>query len=68
MTISCFEVLIDLRDNDLGTTTMKELLQIPKIKVYQLYPRNENSKRFWERLGFVKEYDGVGEFIWIYRR
>lgn len=68
MDISYFEVVQDLRSKGIGSDIIKEILQDPAIKVCQLYPKNEMSKKFWERIGFNKTYDGVGEYIWRYSK
>ena len=68
MDITSFEVVQDLRSKGIGSEIIKEILQDPAIKVFQLYPKNEMSKNFWVRIGFNKTYDGIGEYIWRYRK
>lgn len=68
MEITMFEVIKDKRDKGIGSEIIRELQSNPDISVYQLLPRNEKSKTFWERMGFVEEPDGTGESIWIYRK
>lgn len=68
MEITLFEVIKDMRSEGIGTAIIREIQTLPNISVYQVLPRNENSKKFWERLGFIEKADGIGESIWIYSK
>lgn len=62
--IEQFEVLNTYKKMGYGTAIMQELLS--EIDECYVLPDSEMAARFWERLGFNREDDGMGGDVWYY--
>ena len=63
--IEQMEIYNKCKNQGYGTYFIKAITEsdAESLDVYVL-PGNKDALRFWERLGFIKEYDGVSNFVW----
>lgn len=62
--IEQFEVLNSYKNQGYGKAIMIVLLS--EMEECFVLPKSVEAIKFWESLGFTKEYDGVGEYVWHY--
>lgn len=62
--IEQFEVLNSYKNQGYGKAIMTVLLS--EVEECFVLPKSVEAMKFWESLGFTKEYDGVGEYVWHY--
>lgn len=64
--IEQFEVLNTYKKMGYGTAIMQELLS--EIDECYVLPESKIAVRFWEKLGFNKEDDGIGGDVWCFSK
>lgn len=62
--IEQFEVLNAYKRKGYGTAIIEELLT--EVDECYVLPQSNDAVKFWEKLGFRKEDEGVGEYVWHY--
>lgn len=64
--IEQMEIYNQYKNQGYGTAFIDALMDEDKSLDFYVLPHDNKALNFWEKLGFVKEYDGIGDYVWHY--